>query len=114
MGDVLTRGCHVSLALDAESSAIGFVEASKRFDYVNGTSTSPVVFLEGLYVVPEWRRQGIAHALVAGVEQWARAQGCCELASDCLFENVAAHAVHRALGFEETERVIYFRRPVRG
>jgi aminoglycoside 6'-N-acetyltransferase I len=114
MGDVLARGHHVRLAFTAEGSAVGFVEASKRVDYVNGTNTSPVVFLEGLYVVPDARRKGIARALVAGVEHWARAQGCSELASDCLLENLAGHAVHRALGFEETERVVYFRRPVRG
>lgn len=112
MGDVLARGHHVRLAFTAEGSAVGFVEASKRVDYVNGATTSPVVFLEGLYVVPDARRQGIAQALLTDVEHWARAQGCRELASDCLLENVPAQAVHRALGFEETERVVYFRRPL--
>jgi aminoglycoside 6'-N-acetyltransferase I len=60
--------------------------------------------------VPGSRRQGVARALVESVMEWALAQNCCELASDSLLENSAAHAVHRALGFEETERVVYFRR----
>jgi aminoglycoside 6'-N-acetyltransferase I len=35
---------------------VGLVEASIRTDYVNGTSSSPVAFLEGIYVIPEARR----------------------------------------------------------
>ena len=114
MGDALARGHCVRLALTSRGSAVGFVEASKRVDYVNGTSTSPVAFLEGLYVEPAWRRKGVARALVSEVECWAAAQGCTELASDSPIDNVTAHATHRALGFEETERVVYFRRPVHG
>lgn len=114
MADALARGHCVRLALAPDGCAVGFVEASLRVDYVNGTSTSPVAFLEGLYIAPSARRKGVARALVADVERWAAAQGCSELASDSPIENVAAHATHRALGFEETERVVYFRRAVRG
>ena len=110
MADALARGHYVRLAVSASGSAVGLVEASKRVDYVNGTSSSPVAFLEGLYVVPTSRRQGVARALVESVVQWALAEGCSELASDSLLENSVAHAAHRALGFEETERVVYFRR----
>ena len=114
MADILARGHYVRLALSDDDSAIGFIEASKRVDYVNGTNSSPVAFLEGLYVEPTVRRMGIARALVAGVEQWAWEEGCTELASDSPLDNDAAHAAHRALGFEEMERVVYFRRAVHG
>ena len=114
MADALARGHCVRLAFAPDGFAVGFVEASQRVDYVNGTSTSPVAFLEGLYVEPSARRKGVARALVAEVERWAAAQGCSELASDSPIENVMAHATHRALGFEETERVVYFRRAVHG
>jgi aminoglycoside 6'-N-acetyltransferase I len=114
MADVLARRHFVRLAIVANSLAIGFVEASKRVDYVNGTNSSPVAFLEGLYVGPAARRNGVARALVAAAEAWAVAEGCTELASDSPLENAAAHAVHRALGFTETEPVVYFCRPVRG
>jgi aminoglycoside 6'-N-acetyltransferase I len=67
-----------------------------------------------LYVEPSARRKGAARALVAEVERWAAAQGCSELASDSPIDNVTAHAAHWALGFEETERVVYFRRALRG
>jgi aminoglycoside 6'-N-acetyltransferase I len=114
MADAIARGHFVRLAIDANGSAVGFVEASKRVDYVNGTNTSPVAFLEGLYVEPAARGNGVARAMVAAVDAWAIAEGCTELASDSPLENVAAHAAHRALGFVETERVVYFCRPLHG
>jgi aminoglycoside 6'-N-acetyltransferase I len=110
MMDALSRRHFIRLAISDDGSALGLVEASKRSDYVNGTSSSPVAFLEGLYVVPAARRQGIARALVGCVITWATHEGCSELASDALLGNGTAHLFHRALGFEETERVVYFRK----
>ena len=113
MEDALRREHYVRLAVSTDGTVLGFVEASQRTDYVNGTSTSPVAFLEGLYVVPDARRRGVARALVESVVAWALAEHCTELASDALLDNEAAHVLHRALGFEETERVVYFRRLLR-
>jgi len=110
MADAVARGHYVRLAMAVDGSALGFIEASKRVDYVNGTSSSPVAFLEGLYVVPSVRRQGVARTLVESVVRWAVREGCTELASDALIANGTARRVHRALGFQETERVVYFRR----
>ena len=90
--------------------ALGMVEVSRRSDYVNGTDTSPVAFLEGLFVVPQARKKGIARALVAEAERWAKNKGCSEFASDALLENTASHDMHSALGFAETERVVYFKK----
>ena len=90
----------------------GFAEVSLRSDYVNGCETSPVAFLEGIYVRPEHRRRGIGRALVAAVEQWGRERGCSELGSDALLDNHMSHRFHGGAGFEETERVVYFRKPL--
>lgn len=98
------------LAIDVDGVAIGLVEASIRHDYVNGTESSPVAFVEGLYVDPAFRRRGVASMLIDVVTRWGRDAGCRELASDAALDAVASHAMHRALGFEETERVVYFRR----
>lgn len=95
---------------DAERRPVGFIEGSIRTDYVNGTETSPVGFVEGVFVVPEWRRRGVARQLFAAIGDWAKARGCRELASDALLENEASQHAHRALGFRETERVVYFTR----
>lgn len=98
------------VAYSAEGVAVGFAEASLRHDYVNGCQTSPVAFLEGVYVEEAFRKQGVAAALIAEVTQWAASKGVTELASDADIANIASHCMHSALGFEETERVVYFRK----
>jgi aminoglycoside 6'-N-acetyltransferase I len=106
------RDAAAFLACDAGGVAIGFAEAALRHDYVNGTGSSPVGFLEGWYVTPDWRGHGVGRALVAAVERWSHERGCIELASDALLDNAQSHAAHAACGFEETERVVYFRKPL--
>ena len=100
------------IATGPDGSALGFVEVALRHDYVVGTRSSPVAFLEAIYVVPGARRRGLARALVTQARAWSRARGCTEIASDALIDNTASHAMHRALGFVETERVVYFRQPL--
>lgn len=109
---VLTRSDMLALVARQGGTVTGFAEASVRRDYVNGCETSPVAFLEGIYVLPQHRHRGIARALVAAVEDWAKAQGLRELASDALLDNTQSHAMHGALGFSETERLVYFRKPL--
>jgi aminoglycoside 6'-N-acetyltransferase I len=111
--DMLAREERAAVFVAKDSGElVGFAEATLRADYVNGTSTSPVTFLEGLYVVPGRRRQGIARALCAAIERWGARGGCTEFASDALLENELGHGVHAALGFRETERVVYFVKPI--
>lgn len=98
------------LGRNAAGEAVGFAEAALRNDYVNGCDTSPVAFLEGLYVAESSRRLGVGRGLIEAVEACVRSMGCSELASDTLLGNTAAHDVHAALDFEETERVVYFRK----
>ena len=95
-----------------DGKPVGFSETSLRNDYVNGCETSPVAFLEGIYVVPEYRRKGAARALIGEAEAWAKKIGCKEFASDALLENSASHSMHTALGFDETERVVYFKKSI--
>ena len=87
----------------------GFAEASVR-RYANSNDESPCAFLEGWWVDEDVRRSGVGRALVAAVEDWARAHGFTELGSDALLDNTLSHTAHRALGFEERERVVYFRK----
>lgn len=98
------------LCLNSDGEPLGFAEGSVRRDYVNGTETSPLAYLEGLFVAAHARRQGIARQLVDAVADWAVARGLSELASDADLSNTISHATHRALGFEETERAVFFRR----
>lgn len=102
------------IVLDETNAPRGFAEASIRHDYVNGAHQSPVAFLEGIYVDASWRQKGVARQLVEAVCRWAQECGIRELASDADLDNSISHAVHQALGFEETERVVFFRKSLAG
>lgn len=103
------RGEAIALLEAAGASAPrAFAEATLRRDHVNGCETSPVAFLEGIFVRPRHRGTGMGRALVAAVEAWARERGCAELASDADLANHASRRFHRAIGLQERERVVFF------
>jgi aminoglycoside 6'-N-acetyltransferase I len=87
----------------------GFAEVGER-GYADGCRTSPVAYLEGWYVDPDVRRQGVGAALVRAAGVWALERGYRELASDALLENTTSQRAHTALGFVEVERSVKYRR----
>jgi aminoglycoside 6'-N-acetyltransferase I len=87
----------------------GFAEIGAR-PFADGCDTSPVAYLEGWYVDPETRRQGIGAALVRAAENWARELGYQEFASDALLDNDGSQRAHLALGFVEVERAVRYRK----
>jgi aminoglycoside 6'-N-acetyltransferase I len=102
----------VLLAIADTGDVIGFAELSIR-PYAEECVTDRVAYLEGWYVEPGNRRQGVGRALVAAAEQWAIDQGCTEFGSDALLDNLTSAAAHRALGFEETVQLRCFRKNIR-
>ena len=102
---------HVLVAVDPSGAAIGFAELSIR-NIVDGCLSDHVAYLEGWYVNPEARRSGVGRALIEAAEQWAVHEGCLEFGSDALIDNHVSHAAHSALGFEEVDRVVMFRKDV--
>lgn len=87
----------------------GFAELGERA-YAEGCETSPVAFLEGWYVDGDVRRQGVGAALVRAGEAWARARGLREMGSNTHLHNVDSQQAHEALGFEEVERLVEYRK----
>lgn len=92
----------------AEETAIGFAQCQLRHDYVEGTSSSPVGYLEGIYVLPDYRHEGVAKHLLKECESWAKSRGCTEFASDCELTNADSLLFHLNVGFEEANRIICF------
>src|SRR3989442_14507789 len=58
------------LCRNDSGEAIAFADLSIRNEYVEGSNSSPVGYVEGLYVKPEYRKQGIASELVQRGEAW--------------------------------------------
>lgn len=93
---------------EEEDQYIGFAHCQLRFDYVEGTDTSPVGYLEGIYVMEEYRKRGIGKELVTYCEEWSRQKGCTEFASDIELDNVDSFNFHLKVGFKEVNRIICF------
>ncbi|MEO0373296.1 MAG: aminoglycoside 6'-N-acetyltransferase [Cyanobacteria bacterium P01_A01_bin.17] len=100
------------LVRSGAGEAIAFMDLSLRQDYVPGATQSPVAFVEGIYVRPAYRHQKVGTALIQWAQQWARQQGCVELASNTLIENKISYQFHTDVGFEEVERVVCFIKPL--
>jgi len=97
----------VALAVRA-GEPVGFAEVSIRADHVEGTSSTPVPYLEGWYVAAAHRRRGIGTALLEFVEAWARKRGYREIASDAELDNEASILLHGRRGFAEVGRTVHF------
>ena len=100
---------HRVFVAEIHGRPVGMLELSLR-PYADGCESSPVPFIEAWYVAPGAQRRGIGAALVNAAEQWALKRGHTEIASDALLDNAVSHRAHAALGFEEVERVVRFRK----
>lgn len=96
----------------AEGEAVGFAQCSLRHDYVEGTESSPVGYLEGIFVKEEYRRRGLAGNLLAVCQEWAAERGCTEFASDCELTNEDSLKFHLSMGFGEANRIICFTKKI--
>ena len=100
----------VLIAEKPNGGAIGFVEVGLR-SHADGCDPSRAVgFIEGWYVAPEYRRKRIGTRLIAAAEQWARDQGCIEMASDTWLDAADSQSAHQALGYEVVDRCVHYRK----
>jgi len=99
--------CAVFLMTDGDKT-VGFAQCGLRHDYVEGTSRSPVGYLEGIFIEESYRKQGCAKQLLACCEQWAKEKSCTEFASDCELDNEISRQFHFGTGFREANRIICF------
>jgi aminoglycoside 6'-N-acetyltransferase I len=99
------------LVSQAENGALaGFLEVGLRSHADGCDPARPVGFVEGWFVHEAFRNQGVGKELMRSAEQWARAQGCVEMASDALIDNDPSQRAHEALGFEVVDRCVHFRK----
>ncbi len=107
---VMACGGGAFLAMAALSGPVGFAELSLRHEHVEGASSSPVAYLEGWFVAPPQRGEGLGRALVEAAVRWTRETGASELASDTELGNELGQQAHEALGFLEVGRSVHYLR----
>ncbi len=99
----------VFVAEREDGKLAGFAEAGIR-DVAEDCETRDVGYVEGWYVDADVRLQGVGRLLVRAAEDWARSRGCAEMASDCYLWNEVSIAAHLRLGYEESSRLVHFRK----
>jgi aminoglycoside 6'-N-acetyltransferase I len=101
----------VTLVSEDERGALtGFLEVGLRSHADGCDRQQPVGFVEGWFVREEHRGKGVGRELMYRAEEWARAHGCREMASDALIDNIGSENAHLVLGFEIVDRCIHFRK----
>jgi aminoglycoside 6'-N-acetyltransferase I len=110
--EIINSTSQTIFVAEANDDYVGFIQLSLRTDYVEGTSTSPVLYVEGLYIEPNYRNQGIANSLVEKSEDWGIEQNCTEIASDAELNNTDSIKFHESIGFTEVNRVVCFSKTI--
>lgn len=100
----------VFVAEAPDGTLVAFAEVTLRSRADGCDPSRPVGYLEGWFVVEPFRRRGMGAALLRAAEDWAREQGCVEMASDTWIDNDASQRAHEALGFTVVDRCVNYRK----
>jgi len=103
----------IILVAEANDRIAGFLEVDLRSHADGCDPIRPVGYIEGWYVAENHRHRGIGRRLLAAAEDWARSQGCVEIASDTWLDNDVSQRVHEALGYEVVDRCVHYRKTLR-
>lgn len=107
---VLTMPLTIMVAEASDGRLLGFLEVDLRSHADGCSPAQPVGYVEGWYVVEDYRRCGLGSRLLATAEDWARSHGCIEMASDALIDNDVSQRAHEALGYEVVDRCVHYRK----
>lgn len=119
LAEVLATGMNGTLPMailvaeDANGLLLGFLEVGMRSHADGCDSARPVGYVEGWFVHESHRNLGVGRELMLAAEEWARARGCSEMASDALIDNDQSHRAHQAMGFQIVDRCVLFRKALK-
>jgi aminoglycoside 6'-N-acetyltransferase I len=100
----------ILVSCEEDETLTGFLEAGLR-SHADGCDPTHVVgFVEGWFVHEAFRNRGFGRALMCAAEDWARARGCAEMASDTWIDHEGSVRAHETLGFEIVDRCVHFRK----
>jgi len=91
-----------------EEDYVGFVNVSVRPDYADITVRAPMGFIETIFVREDYRRYGFGRELIRAAEQHCAANGCRQISSDTVIDNIGSQRFHEACGFGVKGRVVFY------
>ena len=97
------------IGLSESGAAVAMLEVSLR-NFVDGCLGGPVGYIEGIYVTLGERKQGYAGELIEFATSWFRSKGCRDMAADAELANLIAQDFLTRAGFDETYRVVEYKR----
>jgi aminoglycoside 6'-N-acetyltransferase I len=100
----------ILVSYDGDDALTGFLQVGLRSHADGCDIVRPVGFVEGWFVHESFRNRGVGRELMRAAEQWARMQGCLEIASDTWVDDERSQRAHEALGFEVVDRCVHFRK----
>lgn len=106
--DILSSEKEIAFICKNANEYIGFINVSIRSDYVEGSNSTPVGYIEGVYVEQNHRKKGIANQLIEAGEKWVKEKGCKQMGSDIEYDNTVSYHFHKSIGFKEAGRIFCF------
>lgn len=108
MADIFARNDWYCLFIkNKDDEILGFIELSSR-NIVDGCLSSPVAYIEGLYIKEENQGKGMGAKSVEAIKIWCEERGFTELGADTELENIKAQKFFISIGFRETYRIVEF------
>tara|TARA_R110001599_G_scaffold69410_2_gene195255 strand:- start:41332 stop:41778 length:447 start_codon:yes stop_codon:yes gene_type:complete len=105
---ILEKENQTAFLVNEKGEYIAFAYLSLRNDFVEGATSYPIAYLEGIYVKESYRKTGIASQLIQRAEQWAKENGSSQFASDVEINNKQSIRFHKKSGFLEENRIVCF------
>ena len=94
--------------INEDKKILGLAELSSR-NIVDGCLSSPVAYLEGLYLKKECRGMGLGRKAIEIIKNWCKEKGFTELGMDTELTNLEAQKFFKTVGLQETYRIVQFR-----
>lgn len=92
----------------SDEEYIGFIHMSIRSGFVEGADTSPVGYVEGIYVKPDFRKKGVAKELYDAGAEWVKSKKCTQIGADIGLYNDMCPDFYISMGFNEVNRIICY------
>jgi len=108
---ILTDKLQKSWLFIDNNSPIGFIDLSIKKKAI-GCKSGKIGYVEGWYVKPDYQRKGFGQQLYEVAENWAKNQGCKEMASDTTQDYPYSPRAHEIAGFKVARVATHFNKDI--